>query len=84
MENRPDTRSSLALDLEKGQKSSLWREVGRRFIKNKMAMFGLLFLLFIFLFSFVGPFFSPYMTSGTNPQMIHQSPSGAHWLGTDT
>lgn len=48
MENRPDTRSSLALDLEKGQKSSLWREVGRRFIKNKMAMFGLLFLLFIF------------------------------------
>ncbi|GAF11561.1 oligopeptide transport system permease protein OppC [Bacillus sp. JCM 19046] len=83
MENRPDTRSSLALDLEKGQKSSLWREVGRRFIKNKMAMFGLLFLLFIFLFSFVGPFFSPYMTSGTNPQMIHQSPSGAHWLGTD-
>ncbi|MBM7838896.1 peptide/nickel transport system permease protein [Alkalihalobacillus xiaoxiensis] len=83
MENRPDTRSSLALDLEKGQKSSLWREVGRRFIKNKMAMFGLLFLLFIFLFSFVGPFFSPYMTSGTNPQMIHQSPSGAHLLGTD-
>ncbi len=83
MENRPDTRSSLALDLEKGQKSSLWREVGRRFIKNKMAMFGLLFLLFIFLFSFVGPFFSPYMTSGTNPQMIHQSPSGAHWLGAD-
>lgn len=23
------------------------------------------------------------MTSGTNPQMIHQSPSGAHWLGAD-
>ncbi|GAF22831.1 oligopeptide transport system permease protein OppC [Bacillus sp. JCM 19047] len=83
MENRPNVRSSHMFDLEKGQKSSLWREVGRRFIKNKMAVVGLLFLLFIFLFSFVGPFFSPYMTSGTNSQMIHQAPSVAHWLGTD-
>ncbi|MFD1386522.1 oligopeptide ABC transporter permease [Oceanobacillus sp. FSL W7-1293] len=65
------------------QKSSLWKEVLKRFLKRKMAIAGLLILLLVFLFSFVGPFFSPYMTAGTNSQAIHQAPSLSHWLGTD-
>lgn len=66
-----------------GQKSSLWREVIKRFLKRKMAIAGGIILLLVFLFSFIGPFFSPYMTAGTNPQAIHQAPSLTHWLGTD-
>lgn len=65
------------------QKSSLWKEVLKRFLKRKMAIAGLLILLLVFLFSFVGPFFSPYMTAGTNSQAIHRAPSLSHWLGTD-
>ncbi|MEK4304451.1 MULTISPECIES: oligopeptide ABC transporter permease [Oceanobacillus] len=65
------------------QKSSLWKEVLKRFLKRKMAIAGLLILLLVFLFSFVGPFFSPYMTAGTNSQAIHQAPNLSHWLGTD-
>ncbi len=83
MENRPDIETQTLQMKQKGHKSSLWKEVGRRFIKKKIAMFGFVFLLFIFLFSFVGPFFSPYTTAGTNTQMIHQPPSMSHWLGTD-
>lgn len=83
MENRPDIETKTLQIEQKGHKSSLWKEVGRRFIKKKIAMFGFIFLLFIFLFSFVGPLFSPYTTAGTNTQMIHQPPSVSHWLGTD-
>ena len=34
--------------------------VFKRFIRNKLAVVGFVILLFMFLFSFVGPFFSPY------------------------
>lgn len=32
----------------------------KRFLRNKLAIFGLIIILFMFLFSFVGPFLSPY------------------------
>lgn len=34
--------------------------VFKRFIRNKLAVIGFLILLFMFVFSFIGPFFSPY------------------------
>lgn len=34
--------------------------VFKRFIRNKLAVVGLVILIFMFLFSFVGPLFSPY------------------------
>ena len=34
--------------------------VFKRFIRNKLAVVGIVILVFMFLFSFVGPFFSPY------------------------
>ncbi|MBO0993410.1 oligopeptide ABC transporter permease [Bacillus sp. SD088] len=67
----------------KQQKSSLWRQVFRRLLKKKIALSGLGFLIFVFLFSFLGPFFSPYGVSGVDPTNINQPPSTVHWLGTD-
>lgn len=32
----------------------------RRFFKNKLSLFGIIIILFMFLFSFIGPIFSPY------------------------
>ena len=66
------------------RKSSLWGVVIRRLLKNRVALIGLGFLIFVFLFSFVGPFFSPYTKSGVDATAINQPPSSAHWLGTDT
>lgn len=67
----------------KPKPSSLWRQITRRFLQNKMSLIGLAFLIFIFLFSFIGPLFSPYVNLGVDPTNINQAPSAAHWLGTD-
>ena len=70
--------------VESNKKSSLWRQVIQRLLKNNVALVGLGFLIFIFLFSFVGPFFSPYTNLGVNTASINQPPSATNWLGTDT
>jgi len=62
---------------------SLWRQTYRRLKKNKLAMTSLFFLLFMFLLSFIGPHFSPYILDRTNIGDMNQPPSAAHWLGTD-
>ncbi len=67
----------------KPSKTSLWGQVFRRLLKMKMPLLGLAFLLFIFIFSFIGPYFSPYLNLGVNPAKINQPPNMAHWLGTD-
>lgn len=61
----------------------MWGLVIQRLLKNKVALIGLGFLIFIFLFSFIGPFLSPYTNMGVNTVAINEPPSAAHWLGTD-
>lgn len=62
---------------------SLWKQTYRRLKKNKLAMVSFFFLLFMFLLSFIGPHFSPYILDRTNIADMNQPPSSAHWLGTD-
>jgi len=62
---------------------SLWKQTYRRLKKNKLAIISLFFLLFMFLLSFIGPHFSPYILDRTNVADMNQPPSAAHWLGTD-
>jgi len=62
---------------------SPWSTAYRRLKRNKMAVFGLMFLFAMFLFSFVGPLFSPYTEGRVNVALIHKPPSASHWLGTD-
>lgn len=83
MENTPVLTENQT-KVNHNRKSSLWGVVIRRLLKNKVALIGLGFLIFVFLFSFVGPFFSPYTKSGVDATAINQPPSSAHWLGTDT
>ncbi len=62
---------------------SLWKQTYRRLKRNKLAMTSLLVLIFMFLISFIGPHFSPYILDRTNIADMNQPPSSAHWLGTD-
>jgi peptide/nickel transport system permease protein len=62
---------------------SLWKQTYRRLKKNKLAMVSLFFLLFMFLLSFIGPHFSPYILDRTDVADMNQPPSTFHWLGTD-
>lgn len=79
----PGTCKGVEFMESKPKPSSLWRQITRRFLQNKMSLIGLAFLIFIFLFSFIGPLFSPYVNLGVDPTNINQAPSTAHWLGTD-
>lgn len=79
----PGTCKGVEFMESKPKPSSLWRQITRRFLQNKMSLIGLAFLIFIFLFSFIGPLFSPYVNLGVDPTNINQAPSSAHWLGTD-
>lgn len=56
-----DTNEPMALDDARRVKVlSPGMLVFKRFIRNKLAVIGIVILTFMFLFSFVGPLFSPY------------------------
>ena len=63
--------------------SSIWAQSFRRLLKNKRAVLGACFLLFMLLFSFAGPLFSPYSSDEINVALMKHAPDAAHWLGTD-
>jgi peptide/nickel transport system permease protein len=78
-----ETKKKKIQQLQTIQTFSPWRSAFRSLRKNKLAMGGLVFLVFMFLFCFVFPLFSPYASGATNVAKMNQPPSSAHWLGTD-
>lgn len=66
-----------------GQVDSPWRSAFRRLLKNKFAIAAFMVLVFMFLFSFVGPYFSPYKDAKISVRDQYKPPSLEHWLGTD-
>ena len=63
--------------------SSPWRLAMRRFLKNRLALMGLIILTFMFILSFVGPLLSPYVVEDYDIKYKNVAPNWAHWLGTD-
>lgn len=63
--------------------ASPWTLAMRRLKKNKLAMFGLGVLVFMFLFSFIGPFLSPFESNGIDFANIKKPPSSSNLFGTD-
>ena len=64
------------------QGTSLWKDAVHRFLKNKMAVFGLGFVLLLTLAAIAAPLFVKSF-SAQNLAYGAQPPSSAHWLGTD-
>lgn len=65
------------------QGSSLTRDAFRRLYKNKMAMLGLVILIFLIVVALLTPWIAPYTYQGQNLAMGATPPSAQHWLGTD-
>jgi oligopeptide transport system permease protein len=61
-----------------------WQDVWRRLKINKVAMFSMYFLIFLFLLAILGPMFSQYTYSDQNFEVANAGPSSDHWFGTDT
>ncbi len=65
-----------ALRLTRGQL------VRRRFMRNKLAVFGLCNLIFMFLLAFLGPYLSKHKWDDLDFMYLLQPPSSEHWFGT--
>ena len=56
----------------------------RRFIRHRLAMVSVLFLLLVVAISLLAPLIAPYSPSATDLNTLSATgPSPAHWLGTD-
>ncbi len=75
------TQTGQLMEVPKGV--SLWQDAATRLRKNKLAMFGLVFLIFIILLCLITPWIAPYGYEEQNLRLGATSPSAAHWLGTD-
>lgn len=56
--------------------------VRRRFLRNKLAVFGLVTLCLMFLLAFIGPYFNKYKWDELDFFNLLQPPSREHWFGT--
>lgn len=61
---------------------SYWKDAWRRLLKNKLAMAGLVFLIFLLFMAIFGPYISQH-TLDRNLADQNLSPSGKYWFGTD-
>jgi len=57
-------------------------EPRRRFLRNKLALFGLGTIVTMFFFAFVSPYFAPWNYYENDFTALLQGPSSSHWFGT--
>ncbi len=67
--------------VEKG--TSLGRDALLRLRKNKLAMLGAFFLVFLVIVALLTPWIAPYTYQQQNLALGASPPSADHWLGTD-
>jgi peptide/nickel transport system permease protein len=58
------------------------RLVARRFVRNRMALAGLLTLVLLYALSLLSPFFAPWQYDQYDYTAFLQPPSPSHWFGT--
>ena len=63
--------------------SSGWRLAFREFMDNRLAVAGVVILVFFVLFCFIGPLIYHTNQADTNPLITDLAPGGSHPLGTD-
>ena len=62
---------------------SLWKDAWTRLSNNKLALFGLVTLIFFCIIAFLAPWIAPYGYEEQNLILGASPPSYEHWLGTD-
>jgi len=64
--------------------TSLWQDAFHRLRKNRLAMFGLCYLLVLIVICLLTPWIAPYGYEEQNLRLGAVPPNTEHWLGTDT
>lgn len=72
--------------IQENNKPSLgyWQDAWLRLKKNKMAMAGLCFIVFLMLLALIGPMFSSIGYADQDFNNVNAGPSYEHWFGTDS
>lgn len=73
----------VGIEVEEIRYRSFWVGAWRRFRRNKLAMFGLGYAIFISLVAIFAPLLTPYTYDKIDPGIALQPPSMAHPMGTD-
>ena len=68
--------------LDETRIASRWGIVLRRFRRRRLAMFGLVVLVLLFLLAFVGPYLGQWSYTDHDFNAFLQGPSVDHWFGT--
>lgn len=55
----------------------------RRFLRRRLAVFGLVLLVLLFVVAFVGPFLTKWSYDQKDFESFLSPPTGTHWFGTD-
>ncbi|MEU3188622.1 ABC transporter permease [Streptomyces sp. NPDC006923] len=76
----PDAKLPLPEDR---QHTGLGRLYLRRFLRNRLAVVGVVIFVLLVLFSVFGGRFTSYAYSDTDFAALTQPPSGTHWFGTN-
>ncbi|MYL32526.1 ABC transporter permease subunit [Pontibacillus yanchengensis] len=85
MEVVHNKKSQTPNSTTKPQKSmSPWAMARRKFMKNKLAMISLCYLIVLGILSFLAPYITTADISRVNIGDMSLAPSAEHWFGTDT
>lgn len=71
----------LKININEG--NSLWKISFKKFIRNKLAIIGLIILLLLVISSVLAPFLTGYDRDAVSLTQSYQAPSKEHLLGTD-
>ncbi|MBO8178087.1 MAG: ABC transporter permease [Bacillus sp. (in: Bacteria)] len=77
------TQKSTRTNLKPRKSMSPWAIARRKFVRNKLAMVSLCFLMFIAIISFLAPHITTQDITRVNISQMSLEPSSDHWLGTD-
>lgn len=77
------TNTGASVDVATKSTSGPWREAWRTFRKNRLALAGLVIIVFFILIAFIAPYVSPYDYKEQVLTDRLQAPSAEHWFGTD-
>jgi glutathione transport system permease protein len=66
-------------DVHSGSRGRL---VLRRFLRKRLAVFGMVMVVCLFLLAFVGPHLTKWTYTSQDPTSYLQAPNSSHWFGT--
>jgi peptide/nickel transport system permease protein len=77
--------ATLAPELQRVERapSGLWRDAGRRLLRDRAAMAGLAVIVILIAIALVAPAITPYPPNDQSFRIKLRAPSAAHLLGTD-